>query len=386
MHDLALKYEAEGRPDEEVLDPGLAKVDRVLGWLRRDAIRQIPDAQALRDLTQTPPASQVRLLRAALSPAAPAGPPAPPAPPSSPVPPEAFLDRLSGPEGSARASGRGWAALAAEMDELYEELVSGRAPDEHARPGALYRPEQVEEMAGLARQWTQQVFGRLSREIPRLVWAEPGQPGNLFDAFAYQEWSFEAMNNVLRRDEARWWLVNQLGHGGPASVALREHHAYPSFDRASSPAKRGDPHHRSGDRRPGGRPGCRHADPGIHRGWYGLAIKEERKILLRMFRESVRQRDNQWNLRDMFQTIIHEIQHHVEAPEYTDFVSSLPGEHARNTAEEGGSLGDDRVGARSRAGADVWRRTLPRPRSRRGRRRIRQRGSAAGRRDVRIRP
>ena len=130
--------------------------------------------QALRDLTQTPPASQVRLLRAALSPAAPAGPPAPPQfPPSSPVPPEAFLDRLSGPEGSGLSfRERLAAALAADMDELYaEELVADHGPDEHARPGRrCTRPEQVEEMAGLANgSGTQQVFGRLSREIPRLV-------------------------------------------------------------------------------------------------------------------------------------------------------------------------------------------------------------------------
>ena len=189
-------------------------------------------------------------------------------------------------------------------------------------------------MAGLARQWTQQVFGRLSREIPRLVWAEPGQPGNLFDAFAYQEWSFEAMNDVLRRDEARWWLVNQLSHAGPASVVLREHHAYPSFDEHSHPQNE---EARIIDQVIGDLVADQEVVTRIlriHRGWYGLAIKEEQKILLRMFRERT-VRDNQWNLGDMFQTIIHEIQHHVEAPEYTEFVSTLLGEHARNAAEEG---------------------------------------------------
>ena len=73
MHDLVAKHE-DADEDEfprYVLDPGLAMVDRVLGWLRREAIRQIPDARALRDLTPTPPASQAPQLRAALSPPAP---------------------------------------------------------------------------------------------------------------------------------------------------------------------------------------------------------------------------------------------------------------------------------------------------------------------------
>lgn len=193
-------------------------------------------------------------------------------------------------------------------------------------------------MAAVARQWTREVFAHLGRDIPALVWAEPGQPGNLYDAFSYQDWSFDLMNEVLRADEARWWLRQQLGHVGPASVVLREHHAYPSFD------EHGHPQNEE----------ARIIDEviadllddqnivtrilNIHRGWYGLAVKEERKILVRMFREDDAEdlvTANQWNLYDIFQSIIHEIQHLLEDPEYADYTNSFPGERARNTLGEG---------------------------------------------------
>ena len=134
---------------------------------------------------------------------------------------------------------------------------------------------------------------------------------------------------------------------------VREHHAYPSFD------EHGHPQNEEA-RIINEVIGDLVADQDIvtrvleiHRGWYGLAMKEERKILLRMFRERRETAEltvtaNQWNLYDIFQGIIHEIQHLLEAPEYGEYTESLPGDSARNTAGRGVRLGADRNGVGSR--------------------------------------
>ena len=329
MHDLVAKHEAADRPDED-LELGLARVDRALGWLYRNAAEQIPDAQALRDLTEPPPASQERQLRAAFTP------PAPPALPDEGEP-ETFADWArpsDGPGASFRE--RLTEALVGEIDLLHDAVVAGRGSEEHDREGALYPRRQIEEIARLAREWTNTVLGHLGRELPDLVLAEPGQPGHLYDAFAYQEWSFDTMNDAARRDEARWWLLQQLGSAGPAGTVLREHHANPSFDEHDYPQ---NAEARVIDEVVSdlvGDPAIAERILSIHRGWSGLAIKEERKILLRMFRESTIS-DDRSNLYDLLQSIIHGTLQLLEDRGYEEHTDDLPGERERGLLARGWS-------------------------------------------------
>jgi len=114
-------------------------------------------------------------------------------------------------------------------------------------PENLYPPDHITEMADLTRRSVQAAFSSLGLEIPELVVAEPGQTGHIYDNFAYQEWSFRPMTKAMRADEARWWLLRELGHAGFASEVVREHHAYSSFDEQRPSGQPGEPHYRSSD-------------------------------------------------------------------------------------------------------------------------------------------
>src|SRR5260221_2366525 len=205
-------------------------------------------------------------------------------------------------------------------------------------PENLCPPDHITDMADLARQSVQEAFGSLGLVIPEVVMAEPGQPGHIYDNFAYQEWSYRPMTRAMRADEARWWLLRELGRAGLASEVVREHHAYPSFDDDDRP---GNPESRIIDEVISDLLSDEEAVKrilDIHRGWETLSVTSENKILLRMFRSGTAVQ-NQRNLHDMVQGMTYQIVHLAEHEDFAAYTDSLPGEQERNTLREGAVSG-----------------------------------------------
>ena len=216
LNDMTLKYGDRNRFYD--MDAATAKLDKVLAWLYLDALGHLPDLVTLRDLTVTPPASQARRLREAL------------------IRPPALTatGRLARFRARLRRRRpfrtRLKRALIRDVNSRWDEVVPGRGPAEHAKKENLYAESQAEGISEQSTEWVYEALGRLAQRRSRLVFGHPGESGDIFDGFEYQEWSFANMDDVAKRDEAKWWLRQELAKKSDAQDVLEKHNAFPEFD------------------------------------------------------------------------------------------------------------------------------------------------------------
>src|SRR5260370_12537370 len=181
----------------------------------------------------------------------------------------------------------------------------------------------LQQIARQAARWLDEVFGRLTGERPALVAAEPGQPGNIYDGFAYRQWEQQGWSPETRTEVARLFLAGPGLLGPEPARVLAEHRAVLSGPGRDRPVNADD------------RIAAEVSDDllrapaiitrvlNIERGWQAEATPDEQKILVARFR-SREGRQAQRAPWEMAQILIHEILHLMAHPRYVAHVNSLP--------------------------------------------------------------
>jgi len=159
------------------LDAGLLAIDSLLNFFYSQQARAIPDAGILGVMAVVPPATQAQRLREALR---------PPAVTDADEGPESFVAVLPGESEPFRVKLA--RELRAALQHKHARAAAGRGEAEHDAEGALYEWPHIVAIAELARKWVNEVFGHLAEGDQDIEWAEPGQPGNLYDLFDYTRW------------------------------------------------------------------------------------------------------------------------------------------------------------------------------------------------------
>jgi ribosomal-protein-alanine N-acetyltransferase len=323
VHDYHL---ARGFPEPSKLHP-LPALDEILSRLYAEAARRIPASPELGDLTVTPPASQAELLRKALIPAvvqaAPAG-----------ARPERFTDQFQGQGFRDRLR----QAFLEEIGNDESRLVHGKGTAERAIPENLYAREHIQEIANLVLKWIRDVFP-FARLPQRLVVAEPGDEGDIYDEFEYFARLWRSWTPAALRVHASEYFLSIFStrpESAPAKVAA-EHGAAVVFD-IDSPLNE--------EARIAGEvidellrdTGIVGRITEILRNWGGHTHATTNKILISFFREAGKDVEKLW--KDIAYTLIHEIMHYLEDPLYSKRARSFPGEinsREYHTLTEGGA-------------------------------------------------
>ncbi|HEY3033621.1 MAG TPA: hypothetical protein VGJ54_03045, partial [Streptosporangiaceae bacterium] len=299
-------------PNAEESSP-IRALDQMLNRLQAEATRRIPDAAALGDLTVTPTASEAPSLREAL------------VPPVVPAThdggrPEGFVDRL--PDDSMDFTYRLREAFLAQIDVDETVFVTGKGQDEQAQPGNLYRLDHVQQIANLAGQWVDELFGRFTPPRSPLVAAEPGDEGNIYNLFAYHEWLSQAWGTEKYKVVASDYLADLLikrPDSKPAGVAAR-HGAHVSFDWKSTEENRIT---RSVIKDLVRDPDLVRRIAEIERGWPARVESTNNRILVSLFRTPGKEFDWLWTTA---RVLIHETIHTRMHSEYDAFAKEFPGE------------------------------------------------------------
>ncbi|HMH89558.1 MAG TPA: macro domain-containing protein, partial [Streptosporangiaceae bacterium] len=316
------------RPDiARDLDLGnqvVLRVDRLLDRLYLDALRRVPGLQALRDLTATPPASQVKSLQEARSPAPRKGQSLP------------FRNQLE--DGGATFSARIHDAYLADIEHLHNLLVTGRGEAEHdqaddqGRLVNLFEKDHIERIAVLAMNWAKEAFGPLIPDRPALKFGEPGQDGDIFDAFSYRRWEDNNSTQQQLFDRARLSLIEQVNRNANVTRVAKEHNADPHYDESGFPDNEEARIIGEIADELASNSAIRDRVLEIERGW--PAFSEGGKVYIQLFRLA-RARDNQDVLWKIMLTFLHENMHALASREFDVWAAGLPGEYERNVMVEG---------------------------------------------------
>ena len=307
----------------------LRALDEMLSRLYAVAARRIPNAIELGDLTVTPLDSQERQLREALIPAV-----------VQTAHKDArrtgFTDRLPGQDQAFRDRLR--QALLEQISEDEKLLVHGKGPAERAKPENMYTGEHIQEIADLVLEWIRAVFpfAHLPQRI--VVGTRPEDQGAIYDAYTYYEWLWRSWTPAALRTNARVGYFVYLFSSRPETATAKvvaDHSATVVFDFDS-------PHNEE----------TRIADEvmdellgddkivrriaEIGRNWSGEARLN--KILISFFREAGKDVEKLW--KDIAYTLIHEIMHYLEHPDYGKHARSFHGDASSqefHTLVEGGA-------------------------------------------------
>ena len=330
-------------------------LDKVLDWLYLDLVspERVPDAQWLRDLTPTPPASQARRLREALS---------LPVTVRTGEQRQTFQDRLT-PEGETFRQ-RLRQALEEFIENTKNEDVVGYGPTEYAdvdnRTG---KPKNRFDLHGHfgpiaehAMDVIDNMVGHLRRRPPALATAEPGAkpPGNIYDLFAHVEWTMKewakdpSTEEARRIEHARRQLFDLLNQGRVETV-LTEHHADPHFDEFYSPTNEEGRIADAVFKDMLANPETVTDILNLWRAWDAEALPFEHKMFVRTFKrrdrdptrtpEERKVREARMNQRLLYErkhSFGHESWHLWVSDPYYDYHESLPGRHEQNAMSEGG--------------------------------------------------
>ncbi len=321
--------ELEGDPSTEEtaehLNEGMLAIDRQLSRYYSSVARGIPDPRTLTGLAAVPPDTQVQRLREALSP--------PGLIEGADEGPADFVDRLRDETEPFRVK------LAREMRDLleedYQDIVTGHGEAEHDAEDALYSWDHVGRIARLASEWINEVFGSMAGvadQEPRI--AEPGEPGNMYDHFDYVRWQMSTMKGPELVDIARKMLGSNLMMAESIVGLLKRHNADPHYGPDSEPLNEIANVVDDAIEALVADENVVQQALEVRRGWDGRTLPQQQKILVQRFKAETPE-ENREKLRDLAQTIIHEILHLRENPEYTVFSQPMPGEHERNTLIEG---------------------------------------------------
>src|SRR5260370_16253550 len=99
----------------------------------------------------------------------------------------------------------------------------------------------LQQIARQAARWLDEVFGRLTGERPALVAAEPGQPGNIYDGFAYRQWEQQGWSPETRTEVARLFMAGTGLLGPEPARVLAEHRPVLSGPGRNRPVNTQDP-------------------------------------------------------------------------------------------------------------------------------------------------
>ncbi len=296
--------------------PALRALDGMLSRLYAEAARRIQGASELGDLTVIPLGSQERQLREVLIPAVVQAGPA--------ARRKGFTDQLPGQDQGFRDRLR--QAFLEQIDDDERHMVHGKGLTERAIPGKLYSRDHVQEIANLVLDWVTDVFGRFAKVPQRMVVAEPGNEGDIYDGFEYYEWLWRSWTPAAHRTNAKgnylMTLVTGVQLGKPARVA-EEHGAAVLYDLISPLNEE-----------------TRIADAvidellddpetvrrivEIRRRWVGEANQLTNEIHISFFREEGRDVETLWL--NMAYMLIHEVLHTMEHPDYQKYTRSSPGD------------------------------------------------------------
>ena len=191
----------------------------MLARLYADAARRIADSGDLSDLTAAPPASQQEQLRAALAPAV------------QRAPEEGAPRRFTGEFGGQDYGERLRQAFLDEIDNDEVDLVIGKGQTERAQPGKLYSISHIQQIADLVRTWVNEVFGKIVA-VPRMVVANPGQQGDIYDHFTYRdhEWLTWTPGHFVKLPGIIWARCSVvIDPNGKPAIVTAEHGANVSF-------------------------------------------------------------------------------------------------------------------------------------------------------------
>jgi len=295
----------------------MATVDSTLMVLYGAAIDDVAGPDRLRLLTVRPPAGQAEALRRVLDPA-----PGVPGGPAEPFTGEGFRDQVAG-------------AYRATIAGYIRDFVDGRRAEDRT-PGRLHSMEQLGQMAALANQWADSVFGQMAARPP-LQPDRDGVRGNIHDAWEDADERIRSLDAAGQRALAREALMRYLSYGNRVAEVMREYHAVPRFDPDGAPRNEearviseviealiGDEDD-----------GTVAAVLDIHRGWPGRAQPLTNDIYIQVTREPEYRKDQQKQWRNQL-TLVHENLHLLEDPQHRAYAFSLgDGSHAWNTLAEG---------------------------------------------------
>ena len=309
--------------------PALVTVDRVLDDLYRAAARDVLSRDRLRQLTMRPPSAQAPALRAALERPSRR---APDEAQGGARPARAFQNQLPGQPGDFAA--RLGSAYAVDLAQYTSEYVVNRGAAARAVPGSLYSMEHIADIARLAKDSVDAVFGHLATG-PVLVPDRPGIGGNIHDQWAYWDKRFERMSPDELRAEVRMRLIAMLGLGDAIAEALRVHHAAPDFGPA------GEPRNTEALIVSAVIDGLLDSERFLSqmldfvRGFPAESHAGIEQIWLQVLRAATLQQ-NQRTLWDTFQILLHEYLHLLEHSQYIRYREQLGfGTHAYNALVEG---------------------------------------------------
>jgi peptidoglycan hydrolase-like protein with peptidoglycan-binding domain len=276
----------------------ITKMDVVLQSLYRETARADTRASLLAGTRPLTPAERARIPSALV-------------PPRSPATP--FRSTI--PAGTYETRIRDY--LTRSIRDLYDELVVGRGPAEHADPANLYSMSRFEEIGNAAKAEVDAVFGSY-RTGPRFRASV-----NLFDQWRAEQRALAAMSPAQRREKARDLVSYLLQSDQEVFDINRDHGAIPSR-RTLSPGEteseftileriREDFTRDPADVRKLNE---------IDRGWGATAVPGQVNIQRWRGASALEDRRNFW---DAFQTMIHEYCHTLIHPRYEAHAASYQG-------------------------------------------------------------
>jgi hypothetical protein len=101
-----------------------------------------------------------------------------------------FTDRLPGQDQGFGDRLRD--AILEQISKDKQNLAHGKGPAERAEPENMYTSEHIQRIANLVLDWIRAVFGRFAELPSAIAVAEPGDQGDIYDGFAYTEWTIFA--------------------------------------------------------------------------------------------------------------------------------------------------------------------------------------------------
>uniref|UniRef100_UPI00188053FA eCIS core domain-containing protein n=1 Tax=Oculatella sp. LEGE 06141 TaxID=1828648 RepID=UPI00188053FA len=220
--------------------------------------------------------------------------------------------------------------LTREIDGMYNNLVRGRGPAEHADPAKVHPMSRFEEIGNTAKTETDAVFGSYAT-APTFTAGV-----NLFDAWEKENTDQAAMTPAQRQDKARELVSYLLQSERGIFDINRAHGAIPSRTTLSPGETEAEATILDRIRNDlTGTPAQVQRLNDIDRGWPGW--NQGGNVGMQMFKASTGL-GNRRNFWDAFQTMIHEYIHSLAHANYNSHARSFPGGHDSeqyNTLVEG---------------------------------------------------
>ena len=314
--------------DLDLRQTTLLRMDLVMEDAFKDIVlRESPSDLKSKAITLTP--AQKLAARDAIKP--PTG--------GAPGAPVAFKDRLAPGQPTYEEKLR--AAAPGMIDAYWQQMATHRQPPDHSDPTKMHTLQEMEDLAGVSKDETDDVFGGYYDKAAHkpMKADKPGRRRSLHDLWADQQAFLKDPSTTFADKQAMARaLVFYFFQSSDDVVAPlnREHHASPSFNRSNVPQNdEARAQNRVARDMTKAAAQVRKLNE-IDRGWDASANPATKEVNIQLFRPQGGVEKDQDFMWDMFQTLIHEYIHTLAAKRYRDFASSF-GESSlqNNTLIEG---------------------------------------------------